>query len=308
MKVQCRLCQRQFKSISVSHLKKHGYTMAQYREEFPDAPLFDEATRQSFVERNHRRWLEPGAKKAASEASQQSWQDPQVRKARVEGMKQAFATDEWKEGHAERMSERWRTDEAYRQRMTEVHQESWQGDRRRRTVTAMKRTLATPEQKQKRSEIAKERWKDEERNSQRAERMRERWKDAAYRKKVRGRRVWWESERAAARILTALGVYKGSHPVQFEDHVDIYTRNGRWVFNADFAAKSHRLVLHVDGFWYHHDRRAPRHAWRMKRDRLIDAWCQTHGWSFLRITDKELEDDPASCMQRIEHWVIRSSS
>jgi len=277
--------------------------MAQYREEFPDAPLYNDETRQRFVDRNNRRWSDPTAKESVSKALKQSWEDPQVRESRIEGMKQTFATDEWKEGHAERMSDRWR-DPGFRSLMTETHRESWQGERRERTVSAMKRTLATPQQKQKRSEIAKERWKDKERNAQRSQSMRERWQDSDYRRRVRGRRKWWGPELVVRALLTEAGLYPGT----FDDHVDVYTQRGRWMFNADFAAVSQRLVLHVDGVWYHHDERAPKHAWRVKRDRLIDSWCQAHGWSFLRVTDKELEEDPSFCLRRIKSWVLQSIS
>ena len=39
--ITCVLCGRKFKVISPLHLKRiHGVTMSQYRERFPDAPIY----------------------------------------------------------------------------------------------------------------------------------------------------------------------------------------------------------------------------------------------------------------------------
>lgn len=43
--VECLECGREFKTISVSHLKTHGMTMAEYREKYPDAILTSEKSR-----------------------------------------------------------------------------------------------------------------------------------------------------------------------------------------------------------------------------------------------------------------------
>jgi len=47
--IRCILCGREFKVISPLHLKRiHGITMAQYRERFPNAPIYNRE-RYSFV-------------------------------------------------------------------------------------------------------------------------------------------------------------------------------------------------------------------------------------------------------------------
>lgn len=47
--IKCILCGREFKVITPKHLKSvHGITMSQYRERFPDAPIYDRE-RYSFI-------------------------------------------------------------------------------------------------------------------------------------------------------------------------------------------------------------------------------------------------------------------
>lgn len=47
--IKCILCGKEFKVISPLHLKKiHGITMHQYRERFPDAPIYSKE-RYSFI-------------------------------------------------------------------------------------------------------------------------------------------------------------------------------------------------------------------------------------------------------------------
>jgi len=41
--VNCYLCGKSFKVITPSHLKSHGVTLQEYRERFPDAPIYSDA-------------------------------------------------------------------------------------------------------------------------------------------------------------------------------------------------------------------------------------------------------------------------
>jgi G:T-mismatch repair DNA endonuclease (very short patch repair protein) len=41
MPIQCRLCGKDFRRISFTHVKGHGITLATYKEQFPDAPILD---------------------------------------------------------------------------------------------------------------------------------------------------------------------------------------------------------------------------------------------------------------------------
>jgi len=40
--VKCCICGEEFKVIVPSHLKAHGVTLQEYREQFPDAPIYSE--------------------------------------------------------------------------------------------------------------------------------------------------------------------------------------------------------------------------------------------------------------------------
>ena len=39
MNIKCEICGKDFKQITVSHLKKHNMTMKEYRDKFPDSPI-----------------------------------------------------------------------------------------------------------------------------------------------------------------------------------------------------------------------------------------------------------------------------
>lgn len=43
--ITCRICKAKRRLITIKHLHMHGYTMEQYRNEFPDAPLICEASK-----------------------------------------------------------------------------------------------------------------------------------------------------------------------------------------------------------------------------------------------------------------------
>lgn len=45
-KIQCQLCQREFPQITGTHLRSHGLSLAQYQEQFPDAPIISEEVRE----------------------------------------------------------------------------------------------------------------------------------------------------------------------------------------------------------------------------------------------------------------------
>jgi hypothetical protein len=44
-KIKCKICGREFKFITVTHLKTHDITICEYREQFPDALIVSEGWR-----------------------------------------------------------------------------------------------------------------------------------------------------------------------------------------------------------------------------------------------------------------------
>lgn len=55
---------------------------------------------------------------------------------------------------------------------------------------------------------------------------------------------------------------------------------------VDFAWPEHRLIAELDGFAFHATRRA------FEQDRARDRRLQAHGWRVIRITWRQLHDDP----------------
>jgi very-short-patch-repair endonuclease len=59
-------------------------------------------------------------------------------------------------------------------------------------------------------------------------------------------------------------------------------------FEVDFLWKDARLVVEVDGYAYHSNRAA------FERDRRRDRTLQTQGWRVVRITWRQLHEQPAA--------------
>lgn len=50
-KIKCKVCGKEFKIITNNHLKKHGITIQEYREQFPDASLIPDGFKRKLLER-----------------------------------------------------------------------------------------------------------------------------------------------------------------------------------------------------------------------------------------------------------------
>jgi very-short-patch-repair endonuclease len=61
---------------------------------------------------------------------------------------------------------------------------------------------------------------------------------------------------------------------------------------ADFACYSHRLIVEIDGLT--HDELG-----QEEYDRRRDRWCQTRGWTVIRVTDDEVWSDRDSVLEYI---------
>jgi hypothetical protein len=71
-------------------------------------------------------------------------------------------------------------------------------------------------------------------------------------------------------------------------------------YEADFTWRDHRLIVEVDGYQTHATRDA------FERDRARDRTLQTHGWRVIRITCRQLQDDPAAIAQDLRALLAAS--
>ena len=49
-KIKCKICGKEYKQITATHLKTHDMTMHEYREQFPDAPLVSDSLKRRLFE------------------------------------------------------------------------------------------------------------------------------------------------------------------------------------------------------------------------------------------------------------------
>ncbi|NBP58226.1 hypothetical protein EBU71_17155, partial [bacterium] len=47
--MKCVICNKEFKSITQSHLKKHNITPEKYKEQYPEAELFSNDTKMAMI-------------------------------------------------------------------------------------------------------------------------------------------------------------------------------------------------------------------------------------------------------------------
>lgn len=63
-------------------------------------------------------------------------------------------------------------------------------------------------------------------------------------------------------------------------------------FVIDFAIPEHKLIIEVDGEYWHEPNN--------KRDRFRDYMHKRGGWKTLRFTDKQIYDDVKKCVDKIQ--------
>jgi len=71
-------------------------------------------------------------------------------------------------------------------------------------------------------------------------------------------------------------------------------------YEVDFLWREQRLVVEVDGFAYHSDRAA------FERDRRRDADLAALGYTVVRVTWRQLVDEPAAVVARVAQALARS--
>ena len=134
-----------------------------------------------------------------------------------------------------------------------------------------------------------------------SERKRRNWKDPKYRaavlpnfEKCPHAASWTKPERKIRSILRQLGVYQKKEGIGFLPHRWLPTAGAGFHANGDFVDYRNKLVIHVDGIYWHG------RAGALSRDGRLNQWCLNNGWRFLRLTDDTIERKPKLC-RRVVH-------
>ncbi len=134
------ICGQEFTVINWTHLKTHGYTTVQYRQEFPEAPLWSEATKQK-----------------VSKSVIKRFQDPKEREKRSEGVKRYYNDDLMaREKASQRGKTRWK-DPKFRSKMDTIHKSP---ETRKKMSKSRKKIFQDPREREKMSKKKKEYYKD----------------------------------------------------------------------------------------------------------------------------------------------------
>jgi very-short-patch-repair endonuclease len=73
-------------------------------------------------------------------------------------------------------------------------------------------------------------------------------------------------------------------------------------YSVDFLWRDQRVVLEVDGHKYHASRSA------FERDRRKDAVLQAAGWAVMRITWRQLVEEPCVVVARLAQALVHASA
>ena len=324
MPVTCQICTRSFKQLTNSHLKVHGLTPAEYQSLHPGCPLVSdevlavlrsdrvreikrEAQRKITPEYRHEQgkkvaasWT-PERRRASSERmtrlNDQRWADPsyreqQSRQSRQQALLLPFET------RSRAMKRLWQNSE-YRALISAIRKDTWRTQGYREKVLRGISEYWTAEKREVIAERFRQLWEDPAWRDQKIEALKEMWRDPEFQAAMKPHvGKWTKPEKVVRGWLEDQGLYLTGSPEQvgFVDHV--------WVkgqFNADFVDFSHKLIIHVDGvYWHHPDTGHPR---VIERDRFADAWCIENHWGFIRLTDEQIKNEPEDCKVQIQHLV-----
>lgn len=117
---------------------------------------------------------------------------------------------------------------------------------------------------------------------------------------------WTKPEKVVRRILKKEGVYKTGSKTKsilgFLPHGWLPTKGTGFSANADFVDYNNKLILMVDGNYWHDPIKNPSvHA----KDKKVNKWCKKHGWVVLRISDLDLIGERKKLAKKLIRRLIK---
>jgi hypothetical protein len=263
----------------------------------------DPQFREKIADLSAKRWEDPKYKKRVSKAISNAasthearerestkfkelWEDPEYRASQTEKVRKNQKSLKRIKAAKRAIKRKWEMDPAYRKKMTRTAKLQWTPEKREAKSQEMKRKWKNPEYREKMSEQSQKMWEDPEHQ--------ERMKPIVAR--------WTKPEKIVRGWLQKLGLYKTGHDggVGFLPHRWLPTRGAGFSANGDFVDYNHKLILHVDGDYWHSLPDV------IEQDRRLDAWCDTKGWRYLRLTESEIYKQSAHFQQTIRIFALTS--
>jgi len=326
--IRCRICNKRLKAISHLHLRTHGLTPDEYKQQFPGAPTMCKASRKKFsktsstrmqarhdrgemkqvVEAVNKAQRTMAARRRARKRAKRLWEDSSYRETQSSAVKKAMRRPETrallsanakKHRFGEKAKERWQDPEYRRRRGAQVSAESKQrwADRTEKERNHVLVPLA---------EGRDERWKQPGAREKASKQLKEQNKDPEFCKKkmdamlrTPNAKKWYKEEKIVRGWLKDMGLYETGSRSRglpgFLHHRVFWT--GKFHFQADFADFNNQQIIHVDGVYWHSRLES------VRRDRRVDRWCANHGWQWIRLTDIDINNRLKWCRNMIRRLV-----
>lgn len=90
------------------------------------------------------------------------------------------------------------------------------------------------------------------------------------------------------------------YDIHFTYQAKIYPQYPIGPFWADFALPDYRLVIELDGYQYHKDRK--------EQDHQRDLYMEKRGWTVMRFTYKDVKNKRVETLKKIDHYIKHWSS
>jgi len=251
-------------------------TVAAYRERYPKAPIVSRKLREAMVKRVNSPEVRERARKAASKELTKRWREDSGYRSKMVRV----SSDKWKDSNfRERQAKGARI--SILERQEELKTACHSPKVRRATSRRLKKVWKDPEYRRKMSKMS-------------SDNMTIRWQNPDFRKAMKPLATkWTKPEKEVMGWLKKMGLYrtgKGSSP-GFLPHRWLPTKG--FTANADFVDYNHRLIIHVDGCYWHGIKKVA------SRDERLDSWCSENGWRFVRLTDLDIAKKPKTCRNKI---------
>jgi G:T-mismatch repair DNA endonuclease (very short patch repair protein) len=171
---------------------------------------------------------------------------------------------------------------------------------RKKMKRALKRQW-TPEKREAKSKEMKRKWKDPEYKAKMSEQSQKLWEDPEHQERMKPIVArWTKPEKVVRGWLKKMGLYKTGHDggVGFLPHRWLPTRGAGFSANGDFVDYNHKLIIHVDGDYWHSRPEV------VEQDRRLDAWCDANGWAHMRLTESGIYKHPIRFQKAIRSFVL----
>jgi len=273
--IQCRMCNLQLKRVTKSHLNKHGITTKQYLQQFPDAKLFSDELKYAYgksARENNPMKKEENATKVSNKLK--GVPKSETHKEKLSIAKKGISWGNHSEEHKEKMKIISK-DNMLKRLATGWKPPEWADERRKTQSLKMmgnKNGVCGEHNKGKKLNLS---------GSQRVNRSKKRVEYMQLNK----------TPKTNTSIELAFKTFCENNNVKYIHQHPIHDISGSWLY--DFLIPELNLLVEVDGEYWHSSLK------QINRDIIKNKIAREHGYSILRLSNKNLKFDLIFCNIKI---------